>query len=354
MPYSVPLIHTTHVHFIHPYVLPDFIGNLKNLKNPFKFLSTMESYRKYYAKFEKGKSVRASTRPSFVPGIGELLPLPRSHAFDSFWKAFRIKARRRAESFFLMPLSVSLRKIAEEGLDSHAYAYLFPFGVSCVNQEITYSEAPFSFEELIRRNRLKRNRFNTWAISVARTINECLFDPSDRDVDPFHTHSLIFLDYAKPSLVFKDVHHARAIAGLIESKTDFRYLTRDQVYDRILSCKLPPLHDGEILIFRCSTTFLYPSKRDPQFKKKSTFGCMHHNYSSFLNFIFAVNRFLRTYKSRQNQMSKRHLGEIKRAFQAGFRCSNSDYLLEYFTNIYKPIAKRIGLDERLKEFMEAE
>lgn len=239
--------------------------------------------------------------------------------------------------YFLMPLSISLDPYTWGSMN----LYIFPFGILCANLEIRYSEELVS--SLIGRIESMRESFMKDAKKVAHCINKSLIEsPCDVFFD-IPAHTMIFVDKTNPSLVFGDRHHSKAITGLIKRKLSFRDFTRDYV-SRELSCKLPSEHNNEIQIFHTKTTFLYP-------KKGINFRCMRNNYADFLNFIFAVNQFLEAYRSRQNQMSKRRLEEIKRAFKAGFPKINSDYVLKYYQHIYPSIAKKIRLDERLRGFL---
>ena len=72
----------------------------------------------------------------------------------------------------------------------------------------------------------------------------------------------------------------------------------EEVINQKFQCQFKKLRNGEILIFNPECTFIYPSPiwvneqrkiGAKNLRKKEN--CMCSNYRSFLNVIFAVNRF---------------------------------------------------------------
>jgi len=359
----IPVVNTSYIHFLQPIALLNFYKSSDDFREPFGFLRTVDSYAEYYKKYEK-KVREQNLRPAFFrirefpDTTKELSPLRIYHAFDSFWKDFRVKAKEKDAAFFLMPLKIRLNDEANSwtGFEPHqddfrAYAYLFPFGVVCVNLTIRNANQS-TFLDLIKlispfRHSKHGRGFTNWAKRIACALNESIFTKPQQTYD-FLAHTMLFLEETDISPVIADPKHREAIAGLIECMEDFAHLDNNYIND-CLKCKLPNLYDKEVLVFHPRTTFIYPSSALDKKKKK----CMRTNYSDLLNFVFAVRHFIRAYTAEKIPKSHRRLKDVKDAFGIGFP-SSEGYALRYFGKLYTPIAEKIGLDKDLKKFMGAE
>lgn len=256
-----------------------------------------------------------------------------------------------------MPLQIRLNDEANSWAgfepykhDFQAYAYLFPFGVICVNLRIKNTNES-TFLDLIKlispfRHSKHGRGFMNWAKRIACAVNESIFK-EPQEIYDFLAHTMVFLDETGMSPVIEDPEHRKAIAGLIECTDDFAHLDEDYV-NGLLKCKLPNRAGNEVLIFHPRTTFIYPSSTLTRSRKQ----CMRKNLVDFLNFIFAVRHFIRVYTTKKVLPSHRRIKDVKDAFGIGFP-SNEDFTLRYFKNLYPLIAKKIGLDVDLKKFMES-
>ena len=80
---------------------------------------------------------------------------------------------------------------------------------------------------------------------------------------------------------------------------------------------------------------------------------MRNNYCSFLNTIFAVNKFLKysflVNKKFPVNLSQKRVQEIAKCFITAFPENRDVYFKNiYFSENFDQIASRIGLEERLK------
>ncbi len=368
-------ISSMHISFIRPFTLPNFVDKLQNLNKEFDFLSNSNDYSQYYKDMESLSGNKKNFNEfKEIPNIGRLIPLRKKHTLNSYWQYFRLtlknqekKGKTNNELFLLMPIKIDFGGTSIRAHDAnfpyHIYAYLFPFGSCCINMDINI-KGGYSIDELSELIKdIKRSviidglGFEAFSLKISRILNQELFGGGD-DVIPFSTHTLIFVDDI-PGIILsasydKDKH---SIIALMTGKSvsDVSTMKEDAI-NNFISCKLKNHRLGEILFFnRSMSTFIYPSPswRDELQKKGKNYKlkCMRSNYQSFLNVIFAVNRFLEDsfLKNKAKLPNNRSL-EIKKCFTTAFPgipLNNSSRV--YFGVQYEQIAEQIGLNGSIKK-----
>lgn len=369
--------------FIRPFTLSNFIKKIQSLNKQFDFLSNSNDYSQYYKGLESlSRNVGKTREPCKIDVFGHsmpLIPLRRKYTLNSYWQSIRLPLKSQEkkgitnnELFLLLPLKMSIPTITSVKLNNirfpvMTYLYLFPFGSCCINMEVNIpqhlcdilkNKKSFNGLHSLITNLLKGSvlmdgigSFEDFSLVVARQLNQVLFESSDvSDVIPFSTHTLIFFETS--TILTNNRENLNAIVSAMQRKNvgDVSTLTKEACKETI-SCRLKPLRAGEILLFSPMSTFISPSpiwvNTDNARRKLQ---CMNNNYRSFLNVIFAVNRYLKDsfLDNKYKLPSKRSLEIIK--------CFKMAYLDEflnvsnklYFKSAFKPISQKIGLIESLE------
>jgi hypothetical protein len=400
--YDLPKIRVAYVSLIRPFILPNLATRTDDLKPNLSFLASAKSYWDHYQELERPRRYAESVRIPELEAHGVALglwPLRKKHTLNSYWKAFRLTLQKEKglalpsvdPLSLLLPLKGSMTssfgiRIKASGEEFHAviYVYLFPFGACCVNMDIPIGEDPSKlarsskgekpFEQFIELiPNLKKSviewpdlslktetfgSFGPFSLEVSRRINRAIFKGGEEDVIPFSTHTFVSVMDTDSPLMYDDKsellrRHLHAIAAVLYEKSleDVSTLT-DSAVKEILSCKLKNRRDGEIIFFRPNSTFLYASpswvrslSSNPEVLVKRL-ECMRHNYQSFFNVIFSVNRFLKEVLiRREHEVPEGKLQELVACFTKAFPLHSESPI--YFKHAFEPIATHIGLAQAL-------
>jgi hypothetical protein len=373
------------VSLIEPVVIPDLFSKSGELRPEFSFLGSVEEYAQYYLELERPTSKQAKRyQAAFAGQLGPLLPLYRKHSLNSYWRCFRFrieKSNRQGnpesvrELFLLLPLVLNLpiKPIRANGREfsAEANAYIFPFGSCVVNMDVRFSKILLSdFVDLIPN--LKRASvaladysdgepdwgcFSRFSERVAKRVVFSLFG-HERPVVPFDVHTLLFVRKMVPPdvLQFLFDSHRRAIAATMTGQTYQNVLSLKNV-DDCFPAELANLRTREILLFHPKGSFFYASPdwqkpvaetsplESAKLRRKAE--CMRSNYQSFLNVLFAVNRFLKIcILSRNAEVSKDRFEAVKNSFRMAFLTDPSRV---YYKHAFEKIAPLIGLEKSLQE-----
>lgn len=211
----------------------------------------------------------------------------------------------------------------------------------------------------IKRSKLsaEKGSFEPFSIKVAKRINEALF-ADEKGVKENPTHTFIFLDTSDPIIPTLPAHK-KVIAAAMKNKNieDVSTITEEKL-NEICRCKLKNLHSDEILLFNPKCTFICPShivigNATNEKKIKRKMQCMYDNYCSFLNVIFAVNRFLDdSFIRNKSKLSEKRAFEIIKCFTTAFpEAQQDDFDINsiYFGEAFSQIAPEIKLNYHLKE-----
>ena len=373
MGFSSQEVDSVKVSFIKPFTLPNFTEKIDTLNQKFSFLSNSNNYSQYYKNLERGSTPNNVFQE--IPQLGLLEPLRKTHALNSYWKSFRLtlkiqekKGNTDNELFLLLPLKIiiPITSVKADGIKYpvSVYVYLFSFGSCCINMEIdirnkcSLGELSKIIEYLKKSILSDGNTFEPFSKSIANTLNRELFG-EEKNVILFPTHNFIFYQDTSELLDANFTEHRNAIATIIMGMTaaDFSGLT-EEVIDQKFQCQFKKLRNGEILIFNPESTFIYPSPIWVNEQRKigaknlrKKVNCMCSNYRSFLNVIFAVNRFLSdSFIENKDKLPVNRSLEIVKCFRTAFPDASSNSLIKiYFKNAFKPIAKQIHLTDNLNK-----
>ena len=372
--------------FIRPFTLPNFIKNFQSLNKQFDFLSNSNDYSQYYKGLESlSRNVGKTREPCKIDVFGHsmpLIPLRRKYTLNSYWQSIRLplksqekKSITNNELFLLLPLKMSIPSITSVKVNNIrfpviTYLYLFPFGSCCINMEVNIPQhlcdilkTKKSFNGLHSLITLLKGSvlmdgmgsFEDFSLVVARQLNQVLFGGGD--VIPFSTHTLIFFETS--IILFTDYRtHVDPIVSAMKRKNvmDVSTLT-DEAINETISCSLNHLRNGEILLFSPMSTFICPSpawvsklRKSGNYITRRKLQCMNNNYRSFLNVIFAVNRYLKDlFLENKDKLPHDRLLEIIKCFKIAYpdeSLNESNKL--YFKSAFKPIAQKIGLIKSLE------
>ena len=373
--------------FIRPFTLPNFIKNFQSLNKQFDFLSNSNGYSQYYKSLESlSRNVGITQEPCKIDIFGHsmpLIPLRRKYTLNSYWQSIRfpLKSQEKKgiinnELFLLLPLKMSIPTITSIKVNNirfpvRTYLYLFPFGSCCINMEVNIpqhlcdilkTKKNFNGLHSLITNLLKGSvlmdgigSFEDFSLVVARRLNQVLFGCGD--VIPFSTHTLIFFETS--SILFTDYRtHIDPIVSAMKRKNvmDVSTLT-DEAINETISCSLNHLRNGEILLFSPMSTFIYPSpewvsklRKSGNYIARRKLQCMNNNYRSFLNTIFAVNRYLKdSFLENKDKLPHDRSLEIIKCFKMAYpgeSLNESNKI--YFKSAFKPISQKIGLIKSLE------
>jgi hypothetical protein len=372
------------VSLIEPLVIPDFFLKPNELKPEFSFLGTVKGYAQYYQDLERSQgSHEKYYNPVDIQGFGSLSPLRIKHSRNSYWRYFRLPIEKAKwegnletvqDLFLLLPLVVNIPvkplKVNKQVYSAKAYAHIFPFGSCVVNMDFKFSKISLiDFISLIPN--LKRSSIE-WASSEGTTfmsgsfkkfsqevttqITHSLFG-DDRIVVPFDLHAMLFIRKMMPPNVLQILsnRHKRAIAAAMTDQSYENVLSLRNV-DNCISTELQKLRTREILLFHPKGSFFYASpdwqkpitKTTPRESAKLRLKaeCMRSNYQSFLNVLFAVNRFLKTCTiDKHAQAPPQRIKTVKNSFMLAFLTDTSNM---YYKHAYDKVAPVIGLDKSLQ------
>jgi hypothetical protein len=169
--------------------------------------------------------------------------------------------------------------------------------------------------------------------------------------------------------------HIRALAASLVSKKEVAHETKEQI-DKILSSTWKSKHDEEILLFRYNRTILRPDYEwineleqtgktklietgypesyildRAKEKTKRSCDCMYHNYSSFLNVVFAATRFLEgCLIPMKKSIPERKIEEYAKTFYKVFLDQNPPgNVIHYYPQALEQIGKIVHLQDRIQE-----
>lgn len=370
---NLPLVKSFKVCLIRTVTLANFVEKSQDLNPQFNFLANSDEYSVYYKNLESSTRNAEKIKPIKINDFGFLKPLRRKHTFNSYWKYFRLtleleENETNTELFLILPLKIKILNKSiqadNQTIPIKIYAYLFPFGACCINMEANVAVLEDkNFEKLpelksaIMTARISDEPwggcFESYSLEIAKKINKGLFDDEngivakDKDV-----YTLIFLETEDSGLVVDGLDEKKAIIATMGGK-NIDVVSRQplQKLNKQIGHVLDTLYEDEIFLFTPRCTFVCPSFTS--IKNKKTLQCMHDNYCSFLNVIFAVNQFLKNSflvnKRFPENLPKKRVQEITKCFKTIFPETREGYFNNvYFKEIFYPIASEIGLDEYLK------
>lgn len=375
---SAKIINSVQISFIRTFTLPNFVDNFQQLNQQFKFLANSSDYSRYYKDLESsgGTLLRSSTQIE-IPNIGLLRPLRKKHTMNSYWQSIRLtleiqeeRGEGGTELFLLMPLEISIpiREVKVDGIKIpiNIYLYLFPFGSCCFNMDASLPFSNYSFDELsnlstkILKNATLRDgigSFEPYSSFVVNALNRELFQGEVRII-PNPTHIFTFIEQTSEAIIAGS--HKYEILALMERKNavDVISMSEDNI-NKYIPCRLNTHFPDEILYFNRRNTFVCPSrfwsdniKQQKGMKKsKKKLQCMRNNYQSFLNVVFAVERFLfDSFTKNKNKLPPERVLEISKCFTEFFPEIHADKSnkFPYYGHAYEQISKEIGLNESLK------
>lgn len=369
--------------FIRPFTLPNFIKNFQSLNKQFEFLSNSNDYSQYYKGLESSsRNVGKTQEPCKIDVFGHsipLMPLRRKYTLNSYWQSIRLPLKSQEkkgitnnELFLLLPLKLSIPSITSVKVNNirfpaRTYLYLFPFGSCCINMEVNIpqhlcdslkTKKSFNGLHSLITNLLKGSvlmdgigSFEDFSLVVARQLNQVLFGCGD--VIPFSTHTLIFFETS--SILFTGYRtHLDPIVSAMKRKNvmDVSTLT-DEAINETISCSLNHLRNGEILLFSPMSTFICPSpewisklRKSGNYITRRKLQCMNNNYRSFLNTVFAVNRYLKdSFLENKDKLPHDRSLEIIKCFKMAYPNESNKI---YFKSAFNPISQEIGLIKSLE------
>lgn len=294
-------------------------------------------------------------------------PLSEEYILHSYWKSFR---KTNYENYsLLLPLKMNFpfKSIKAQGKEYpiNFYVYLFPFGCCCTNMEVKIDEPEMTFDELrrligdIKRALLgtTQKSFGPYSHYIVQDINKELFSCKCEIADvPIHT--LVFLKTSSP-LLLSSKDHKDAIASIMQDKDAETYISalNQESVDDMLGCKLNTINPGEILLFRTNSTFIFPShtmignaaEGKGQKKIMRRLKCMYNNYCSFLNLLFAVNRYLKLSTQYKKDVSDQTLKSYECFLRAFPKTQHGEFDITkiYFGKVFIEIEKQIGFGEKM-------
>lgn len=358
------------ISLIRQFTLTNFVEKHQDLDQQFSFLANCNEYSHYYKNLELSKDYSEKMNPCEIDGLGSLIPLKSKHTLNSYWKSFRLplkseENRNSNELFFLLPLKIKIPitsiKANNKKFPIQFYVYLFPFGSCNVNMEINIPVLNRSLDTLpklisdimISNFDAEKGSFTFYSNEIAKRINKVFFG-SDEGIKKSPVHTLIFLDTSE-FLSLDDPEQKAAIVAIMKRRNfeDVSTWTEEKLNDMI-KCELKKCRRDEIIIFHPECTFIYPSHmwirkatKENKIKRKSK--CMYNNYCSFLNVIFAVNKFLDSFLNNSSKLPEKKIQEITKCFTTAFSESpREDFNNIYFENLFNDIASEIKLKEKLK------
>jgi hypothetical protein len=371
---NLPLVKSIKVSFIKTFTLTNFLEKFQDLDQQFNFLANSDDYSVYYKSLElSNSSAEKKSKPETLVGFGSLTPLKRKHTLHSYWKYFRLTLESKVnntnnELFLILPLKTKIctKSIhaANQIIPINIYTYLFPFGSCCINMEANipilednnFSKLP----KLISAIMTARISDETWggcfesySLHIVKKLNEALFADENGFIgEDKNIHTLVFLETEDFGLIVDGLDEKIAVVATMRRNSieEISYQPLEKINEQI-GCVLKTYHDDEIILFTPLCTFIYPSFTC--IKKKTTLRCMHDNYCSFLNVIFAVNKFLKdsflVNKKLPENLPQKRVQEIAKCFTTSFPVSCEGYFNNaYFSELFDPIASKIGLDKRLE------
>lgn len=381
---NLPSITFVKISFIRAFALNNFVEKHQNLDQQFNFLANCDYYSEYYKNLEASRNNADKNFKSIeINGLGPLMPLKKRHTLNSYWKSFRLplkneKNKSKNELFLLLPLKIKIHsksiKAHGEVFPTEFYAYLFPFGCCCINMEINMPSPDFRLDKLpevisdIKRSNFsaEEQSFKPYSLEIAKKINKALFaDENGIKGDRSTINTLVYLK-TNIGLKFKYPEHKNAIAAIMSDKISKEKLLAlsEANFNEEIGCALKIKNEGEILLFNPQRTFIYPKfcntqdvGNDKQIKEKQnarTLKCMYNNYCSFLNVMFAVNRFLKdsflVNGKITNNLPNERILEIVKCFTIAFqKAPDNEFNNVYFHKIFDDIASRISLDKHLND-----
>lgn len=406
------MINAVNISLIKPFVLPNFILQRKRLEDSFPL--SERNYALFYLKGERSKYFHTRNQSVEVKHLPQeirvrnldlgLVPMPARHTLRSFWKTFRLKYQRESpineesarKLFSFLPLKLKL-PIYEIVIKDAKYpvrirAYLFPFGVCCVNLQIRVDSVSYYFDEVIDllqkfgrytfyfdEGRICSN-FDGFAKSIAEDIDSSLFGIKS-SVIPFSTHTVLFIKKTSKALLFdlKAQNLANIRKGIAALLTCNKFIPNSpqKEIEEILNGQLKsaPGHEDEILLFNKKGTFIYPSsswinqeimerkrtiisrtssgaKKELDItdrRREHSFQCMHNNYEAVLTLLLSSNSFLYGLKKAKGKIPKQ---QISRWIQnLGMIFPDEIQEIDYhYKHAIGKIAKEIQIYNNLKEF----
>jgi hypothetical protein len=395
---DLPRIEMADLCFIKIAILPNFVSKIDTLRPEFSFLSSMSEYTQYYIDLEKTTSEKKKySSPALLQDLGSLMPLRKRHTMNSFWKSIRLRYEREKqrgmqseELFAFLPIKIKIPVEKISGIKKEypvkLFAYLFPFGVCCINMQVTINNRSLRFDEFLDlvahlkyKSAVKDGlQFEALAKQISRQINRGLFQGDPPDIISTSTHTLIFLKQTNPPLTYDPnltglESQRRGIAAILESRKDIQSVDN---LDEIFSCKLKNLRKEEFLFFTTARTLIYPSpywlnELENMAKQKLTllsednaatkdlvtnfvsekFDCMRDNYQSLLNVMFGTNRLLSEFLiPRKSTHDAQIIRQYENYFSKVFPNRDPKQAVpSYYQHAVEAIGGVVGLQNHLKD-----
>jgi hypothetical protein len=369
-----------------PFLLKDLIKEPSKIKPEYSFLTSIDEYSHYYEKNEKSSS--NSLMSVKIPYINQelyLRPLKLKETLNSYWKSFRIpikinevSGQKRNHLFQLLPLKITIPidslRVNNMDFKIKTFAYLFPFGICCLNMKIRLYKKSFKelidlipkFKKAVFINREKEKTFAKFSSDFCERLSQCL--SSSGNIIPSDMHTSICLTtsdqlHYDPKLRWDRVSIS-GMAALMSSSVLANVSSMNEDEKRaILGEDVKGRRDGEILFFnhQTHTSFLYPSHAwisalrrekddiiDSARLVERKIKCMSDNYQSFLNVIFAVNdcfEYIQFHKNEIETIKCKTIVEYFIDIFAGNSLPEKNSF--YFKKRFDPISKSIGLSDKL-------
>jgi hypothetical protein len=369
---SLPTVESAKLYYVKQFTLNNFVEKYQDLDQKFSFLANSTDYAKYYRSLElsKGES-EEKLKPKVIDNLGPLKPLKKKHTLHSYWKSFRLplntdKDETNNELFLLLPLRINIpiKSIiaANQIFSVKLYMYLFPFGSCCMNMEVDIPKLDCYLDKfpklisdiMIANFSAKKGSFESFSIDAVKKLNKALFGNED-GFKKNPTHTYVFLDTSIP-LSLEYPEHKKAIVAIMERKNIEELPLKEEYLNEKTKCELDSLNNGEILLFSPKCTFIYPSrvwirKVTTDNKVKRKYLCMSDNYCSFINQIFAVNRFIEdSFSKNKKKLPKERAQEITKCFTMTFLDTSQDGSNNiYYKKAFEKISKEINLDKKLRD-----
>lgn len=309
---------------------------------------------------------------------------------------------------------ILMNKMTVRGIEFHPVLniLLFPFGVCCINLNIMFKSQSLYLDEFIdfvrgiegaklsaREHQIEEAkvlRFGPLSNYLAQCINDKLFGEGGKII-PFSSHTMMFLYKTSERLNFNISNlnlrnQALGLAALLSFRKDIN-VEPDEKIDKTLRCKLAERKNEEILLFTPSRSLFYPShywidekirivrKRNPRYiafyeemgdvfnsnkwtretlydssyplldqKVERSVHCMHDNYKSFLNVMFASNRFLTDILiPNKSKLNPEHCRQLYDSFSTAFFLDADESTDYYYKHAIQPVGNEIGLFNRIRE-----
>lgn len=369
---SLPIVESAKIFYVKQFTLTNFVEKYQDLDPNFSFLANSTDYANYYKSFEISKhDSKEKLKLKVIDGLGPLKPMKKKHTLHSYWKSFRLSldtAQDDAnnELFLLLPLKISfpIKYIiaANQIFSVKLYMYLFPFGSCCMNMEVDIPKLDCYLDKfpklisdvMIANFSAKKGSFESFSIDAVKKLNKALFSNED-GFKKNSTHTYVFLD-TSISLSLEYPEHKKAIVAIMERKNIEDLPLNEEYLNEKTKCELDNLNYGEILLFNPKCTFIYPSrvwikKETTDHKVMRKYTCMSDNYCSFINQVFAVNRFIEnSFSKNKEKLPVRRTQEITKCFTMAFLETSQEYPnCIYYKKAFEKIAKEIKLDKKLKD-----